>query len=377
MRWIGLDVHHLYIHVTELTDDGKVTHNRVAVSADGLAGLRTQLGADAQVVLEASTSSFRLHDVLKSGACSVVVAHPSQTRGASSLHVKTDMRDAEILARLLATGFVRPVWVPPSDCRALRGLLEFRSTLTTLHTMCVNQVKACFRAELLDYPSSLTKRRMQVACDVSWPEPHLALTVRSIVALHNCLHEQLRSIDAALEAWSEASPEAGLLRTIPGVGAVLAAAIVAGIGDISRFPDTGHLCAYAGLVPKVHASGKTLRVGKLAKGGRGQIRWALWMATLHLVRRDRRFQAVYQGLCSRRPKMVALVASARKLLVVIWHMLRRGEPFRHDPVVTSAGCVKDESESPGGSKPTRAARAQAPSGSTRGRHRRPPSPSQL
>jgi transposase len=335
MRWIGLDVHHLYIHITELGEDGTVQHARVPLNPNGLAALRQRLGKDANVILEASTGTFRLHDTLKPYANTVVVAHPSQTRGASALHVKTDLRDAEILARLLATGFVRPVWVPPPNCRALRGLMEFRRRLTALHTACVNQVKACFRSELLEYPASLTKKGLQVASKMPWEEPHLGLTVRSVVAIQSCLQEQLRTIDGALQEWARVTAEAQLLQTIPGVGTIVAAAILGGIGDVHRFPDTGKLCAYAGLVPKVHASGKTLRVGHLAKGGRNQLRWALWMSTLHLVRRDGHFQAAYQGLCSRRPKMVALVACSRKLLVIVWHMLRRQQPFRHQPLETA------------------------------------------
>ena len=134
--------------------------------------------------------------------------------------------------------------------------------------------------------------------------------------------------------WSQAklsSPTAQLLLTIPGVGCVLAAALAAEIGDVARFPTPGKLCAYAGLVPKVHFSGQTRRISRLIHGGRRQLRWAAWWATLGLVRADGHFAEFYQRLCQRHSRGVARVACARKLLTVVWHMLRQAQVFRRQP----------------------------------------------
>lgn len=335
MRWVGLDVHHLYVHVTELAEDGTVKHYREELSAEGRASLKRQLGPDAHVVMEASGQTFRLHDELMPHAKSVTVAHPAQTRGASALHVKTDARDAEILARLLASGFIRPVWVPRPEVRALRGLMEYRCSLSTLHTATVNRVYASLRGGLVEYPKGLSSRRRDALDRVSWPEAHVELMVRSLGNVERCLKEQLRQVDAALEEWNRTAPDALLLQTIPGVGPVLAAALLSEIGDISRFPSPARLCAYAGLVPRVHASGKTLHIGRLAHRGRHLLRWATWMATLGLVRRDGRFQEFYVQVGARRSKQVARVACCRKLLTVIWHMLRRGQPFRRQELKPS------------------------------------------
>jgi transposase len=346
MRFIGLDVHHLYIEIAELTDGGVMTHSCEPLTPNGLEALKKRLGDDADVVLEAGTSSSKLYDELRPYARSVVVAHPAQTRGASPRHVKTDLRDAGVSAKLLATGFVHPVWVPPANCRALRSLIEFRSTLRTLHTMCVNQVYACFRSELLEYPETLCSQKMEVAGTMAWSEPHLGQKVQSLLAVKTSLRKELSNIDKALGEWCADSADATLIRTIPGVGVVLAATILSEIGDVHRFPDSKQLCAYAGLVPKVQSSGKTLHIGKLAKGGRHLLRGALWMATLSLVRRDKHFKELYDGLCCRRPKKVALVACSRKLLAVMWQMLRSGQPFRHQPYRERATTSKNRKQQP-------------------------------
>jgi transposase len=333
MRSIGLDVHHRFIQATVISDNGEITHFRVPTTEAGLTELKERCGPDSKVVFEASTSSFRLYDVLCAHAAEVIVAHPAQTRGASAWHVKTDMRDSETLARLLSTGFIRPVWVPDRERRSLRGLLEYRQRLSRERLVLLNRASAKVREEMLEYPKGLTRGAGDsLACleSMTWPDPDpsQALMVRSVVRVATLVQQELTAIDAALAEWSKAHPQAVLLQSIPGVGPVIAAILVADIGDVARFPTAAKLCAYAGMVPTVYASGKTLHIGHLSHAGRHLLRWALWMATLRLVRSDRQFHAFYTRLSGRRPKRTALVACCRKLLTVVWHMLRTGQEFR-------------------------------------------------
>lgn len=363
MRWIGLDVHHKYIEMAEMRGDSTATtHLRFSVDEPGLKALSECLSIDdAHVILEAGTSSATLHDALKAHAGSVVVAHANQTRGAAGRHVKTDRRDAETLALLLRSGFVRAVWVPPPGCRALRSLLEYRNSLVVLRTATVNRIRSVFRSELADYPAGLSSDRMDKALGASWNEPDTAIMMRSLVAIGQAVSQQIRFLDDALERWCSHSDEAQLLMTIPGVGVVVAATVVSEIGAVERFASAGQICAYAGLVPSVYASGKTLRIGHVSPASRRGLRSALYLATMILIRFDKRFHDVYTGLCARRPKKVALIACARKLLVVIWHMLRERKPFRYerrDPPVTLLPSKRIEGKAD--------APAPTPSGSKRG-----------
>jgi len=139
-----------------------------------------------------------------------------------------------------------------------------------------------------------------------------------------------KGVDERLWAWCEGSQEAHLLLGLPGVGPVVAAYMMAAIGEVTRFPSPRHLCSYAGLVPRVHQSGTVARQGRISRAGRGSLRWAAWMAGLQATRRPGPLRDFYLSLAARRPKMVALVAASRKLVAQAWLLLRGGEPRDYD-----------------------------------------------
>ncbi len=122
-----------------------------------------------------------------------------------------------------------------------------------------------------------------------------------------------------------------LLRTIPGIGPILAYTIAAEIGDIGRFASAKRLVGYTGLCPRVYQSGATDRRGGLAKTGPKYLRWALVEAAVHAAQHPR-YRAKYEHTKRRRGKQqgsqVARVELARELASVIWYMLTRQEPFR-------------------------------------------------
>jgi transposase len=333
MRWIGLDVHHRYIHASEINEASQIKHYRISMSEAGIADLKQRLGPDASVVMEASTQSACLHDELLGHASKVSVAHPSQTRGASALHVKTDLRDSEALARLLQTGFIRAVWVPSEKHRGLRSVVEYRYSIRVLHAAMINRAKALVREQLMEYPRGISSgRSMSVLTTLPWKNASLQIAASSIARIAKFLDEELMGIDTELATWAASEPRAKLLQTIPGVGTVTAAVLISDIGDVSRFETPDKLCSYVGLVPRVHASGKTLRIGHLSGVGRKQTRCVLWLAVGHVIRSDGRFQKAFAELCRRRPKRVARIACIRRLLTVIWHMLSKSSEFLRQPL---------------------------------------------
>lgn len=339
MRWIGIDAHRDFAHVTEIVPDGEGASYRVNLDADGLAVLKGRLGPDAQVVLEASTSTFRLVDQLKPHAGRVVVAHPSQTRGAGAFHAKTDRRDSEILARLLAAGFVREVWVPDARVRILRGQVEYRYALSKMARAMRTRVKSFLNEQMIRPPMPsvlLTARGRRFLEELELAVPGHREHVDSLVRLHDSVEAEIRSLDSRLAEWCKGSADAGLLFTIPGFGTVVTASLLAQIGDIRRFPDAGQLCAYVGIVPRVHQSGAVTRRGGISRRGRSLTRWALSLAVPHVVRRPGRLQEFHRQLLERRPKKVAHVACARKLLTIVWRMLADRRPYREQDPQLSA-----------------------------------------
>jgi hypothetical protein len=131
--------------------------------------------------------------------------------------------------------------------------------------------------------------------------------------------------------WQEQLP---YLIQLPGIGVMTAMVILSAVGDIQRFPSAKKLVGYAGLGARVHASGLTFRTGGITKQGRRELRTALIEAAWVTVRVDPAWREQFERLERRIGRRKAIVAIARKLLVVVWHVLfhrrvdRRADPER-------------------------------------------------
>jgi transposase len=125
-----------------------------------------------------------------------------------------------------------------------------------------------------------------------------------------------------------ASAEMRRLLTLPGVNFVTAAALLAAIGDIGRFPTARRLVNYLALGPRVRQSGsEPARHGRISKQGPGETRHVLVEAAWHASRTPGPLRAFHQRIAVRRGRNIATVAVARKLAVIARHMLSRGEDY--------------------------------------------------
>ena len=122
--------------------------------------------------------------------------------------------------------------------------------------------------------------------------------------------------------------DARLLTTIPGVGYYIALLLVAEIGDVHWFSTSEKLCSYVGLVPSVRRSGCSTIHGSITKEGSKWVRWALTQAVHVHLRFDTRLTRFYRRLARKKAKQVALIATARKMLKVVYWMLKSGEEYR-------------------------------------------------
>ncbi len=124
-------------------------------------------------------------------------------------------------------------------------------------------------------------------------------------------------------------PRTQLLMTLPGANYVVALGLLSAIGDVTRFPDGDHLASYLGLVPSTHQSANTCYHGRIAKAGNAQARWLLTQACQHVSRHPGPLGAFFRRLAKRKPRHVALMALARKLVTVAYLMLKHNEPYRY------------------------------------------------
>jgi transposase len=166
----------------------------------------------------------------------------------------------------------------------------------------------------------------------SWCQQLEQLRIRQGLALLESLDPLIAEVETELLQCSTSKPWAALvplLVQLPGIGALNAMLLLAAIGDIPRFPTAKKLVGYSGLGVSIHSSGETQYSGGITKEGRREIRTTMVEAAWVAVERHPYWKEAFQRLAARCGKRKAIVAIARKLLVVVWHVLTEQVADRH------------------------------------------------
>jgi transposase len=337
-RAIGLDVHRDF-SVVAICEDGKVrSAGRVPSTPEGLATLAGSLLPSDRVALEVTGSCWEVARILEPHVNRVVVVSPDDT-GITSARAKTDRLDARALALLLWRGELEAVWMPDERCRILRRRLARREQLVRSRSRAKNEIHAVLQRRLQGKPpcSDLfgVKGRAWLAGLELPPEERESVDagIRHIEFLDSEIAAVERLIAKQALSW----PEIRRLMTVPGVNLICAASFIAAVGDPKRFITSRKLVAYLGLDPKVKQSGETpARSGRISKRGSASARWALVEAAWSTVLQPGPLHAFYERTKARRGHGKAIVATARKLSVLYWCMLTRGEDYAHQqPTLTN------------------------------------------
>ena len=331
MRCIGLDVHQRFCVVAICEGGGQARlAGRIETSREQLELFAGSLAPTDRVVLEATGAAFEIARILAPHVAEVVVANASEVRAISHARVKSDDVDARTLARLLWAGMLVSVWVPDERIGALRRRVARRAALVRTCTRAKNEIHGALgRCLLAKAPVSDLFGKRGRAWLAAQPLPaDEAETVAGCLAQIAFCDQQVAVIDRQLAAFAVTSCEVKRLMTIPGVGATSAVTLVAAIGDISRFADARKLVGYLGLDPKSRQSGDgPARGGKISKRGNAQARSVLVEAAWMAMRTPGPLRAFGQRIQARSGGQVAAVAVARKIAVLAWQLLTRGEDY--------------------------------------------------
>ena len=262
------------------------------------------------VVLEASGGFERsLAAALTAAGLAVAVVNPRQARDfarATGRLAKTDALDAEALARFAEAVRPTPRIVPDEEARTLSAILARRRQIVAMLAAEKNRLHA---------PASTKPVKKRIEAHVRWLEKELA-----------CIDRDLEEAIEESPTWRENEE---LLRSVPGVGPVLARTLLAELPELGSEDLTGkQLAALAGVAPLNRDSG-TLRGRRAVWGGRAQVRAVLYMGALAATRFNPAVKGFYERLLvAGKPRKVALVACMRKLLVVLNAVLKHRAPWR-------------------------------------------------
>jgi transposase len=334
-RYIGLDVHKHYLVASGVDAEQNQVFGPHKVKLVNLENwVKKNLTQEDAVVLEMSTNSFQMYDDLVEHVHSVTLVHPPHVALITQALVKTDRKAALTLAQLHAAKLLPAVWVPTAEGRDLRALVAQRRKMITLTTQAKNRLHSLLHRRRLGLPE---KGGLFAPENRSWwfnlPLSSLEkVRLRSDLATLDFALAQVTSLEVGFKEAAAIDNRMPLLIQLPGIFIIHAITLLAAIGDIRRFPTPKHLVGYAGLGSRVYDSGQTYRTGRITKTGRRDIRVTMVEAAHTAVRTHPHWQAELARLEPRLGKPKAIVAIARKLLVVVWHVLTQSCADRHaDP----------------------------------------------
>ena len=331
MRIIGMDIHRSFAQVAIL-EDGTVTRQlRVELVHEPLVAFAKTLSLDDEVVIEVTGNSAAVERLMRPYVKRVAVANPRLVRAIAYARVKTDKVDAATLAKLHAAGFLPEVWVADEVTYSRRRQIAERAGILAQVVRIKGRMKAILHANLIPpYKGHLFGKAGQRWLDgLPLPLEERAMLQRLIVELERVSH-QLSEIDKVVAQQALDDPRALKLMTIPGVSSVVASTVLASIGDIARFPSPDKLSSYFGLTPRVRQSGDhPARHGRISKQGNGDARKMLVEAAWSAKTAPGPLRAFFNRMQRKHGAAAAAVATARKLAVMIWHILTSGKEYAY------------------------------------------------
>jgi transposase len=338
-RCIGLDVPRDFAEVAIWQEGVVRSAGRIETTPEALRLFADSLCEQDEVALEATCNTHAIARLLERHVGRVVVSNPMKTRAIAEAKVKTDKVDAQVLAQLLAAGFLPSVWLADEETQALRRQVARRAHIVRQRTRLKNRVQAilhrnlvprCPAADLFGHKGRSWLAEQELAADERQ-------AVEALLRQLDFHAEELKLIDAALARVALARAEVKRLMTIPGVDATVALSIVAAVGDFDRFRSPDKLVSYLGLNPRVRQSGSHPAVhGRITKQERAHARGMLVEAAFAAARVPGPLRAFYERVRGRRGMQIAIVATARKLAVLCWHLIAKGEDYAyHRPSLTA------------------------------------------
>lgn len=331
-RFVGLDIHKKLVEACVLDGEGQVLlRERFDCTREGLRGFASKhLTRQDAVALEATFHTWSVVAVLKPWVAEVIVSNPLRTKAIAEAKIKTDKVDALVLAQLLRCDFLPRVWEPDAATQRLRRLTHRRASLVTDRTAIKNRLHAVLAERLIPVPASrLFSSQGLAALRTLELDEDGRQAIDSDLRLLALVEQEIVEIDGILNRLGYSEDRVRLLMTLPGVGVAVAQTVLAALGDISRFRTADHAASYLGLVPSTRQSADRSYHGPITKHGSGHARWMLVQAAQHLASHPGPLGHFFRRLAKKKNRNVAVVAVARKLVVIAWHMLRNNEPYRY------------------------------------------------
>jgi transposase len=333
VNYVGIDLHKKTIVICVMDQDRKVTQRRTLACGDveAIVAFFRQLGPF-RAAVEATASYEWLVALIEPLADKVVLANPKKLRVIAESTKKTDKLDAQVLAEFLVRDMIPQAHRPTPRQREHRTLVRHRQYLRQCATALKNKIRRVLGDYNADRKDLFTAEGWEKALKGVKLSDSDQFVLDQLRADWEFLEGQILDLAKQLKEFAKKAPareaEArAKLATIKGVGPVTIDVVISELGDVSRFKSSKAVTAYAGLAPRVRQSaGKGKDLG-ITKEGSPLLRWALVEASWRVIRQSAAWERIYQGIKRRAGGKKAIVAVARRLLCVMYAMLRDGKNY--------------------------------------------------
>lgn len=338
----GLDVDHHSIAATFTDHDGLMQSLRLPYSARQLLNyVRKQFPAQRLAfAYEAGPTGFGLYDELVAAGYPCLVVAPSMVPTAPGQRVKTNRLDSKKLSVSLRGGELKSIHVPAPKYRELRHLVQLRDTQVKQLSATKSRIKALLLYEGLQFPSDQGKEQqwsarvlrelLALSCSAS-----VRFKLDQLIGTLQFHFHSAAGAQKQIRHYCKNDPELQrsvvLLKSLPGVGEIVATHLVARLGDPSLITNVRQIAGFLGLVSSEHSTGDKQNRGAITRAGDSRLRNKLIQSAWVTIRKDPELREFYQRVYQRHPRKVAarkaIVAVARKLTTRIYVVLKEQRPF--------------------------------------------------
>jgi len=329
--YCGIDLHARKMYVCIIDEQGKIkVHQNLKTDPELLFDIIFPFLEDLVICVECMFSWYWIADFCTEHKIPFVLGHALYMKAIHGGKTKNDKIDSYKIAKLLRGGNLPMAYPYPAKMRATRDLLRRRTYMVRQCSLLVGHVQNTkTQYNLPDFKKNLTRKSNHDGVAEHFEDPAVRLTIEADLAMVEAFNKLLRPLDWQLEKFAgQHDPnKICLLRTIPGVGQVLALVILYEVHDIKRFNSVQRFCSYSRLIrPDKESDGKW--AGKSNKKiGNAHLKWAIRTAAMISLRESEKAKKYVEKLTRKHNKGKALGIYTHKLGRAIYFMLKNKKAF--------------------------------------------------